>query len=86
MKIVTGIRTPSKDAFNCEWFYFGKIYTNSLDEIKGSVFVQDPTHVGTKFMNRFTKHSSILPFGDKVISNAHLKLLIQTVSKETFSQ
>lgn len=82
MKILTEIGTPSMDVLNCKWFCFGKMSTSSSDGIRGLVYVQDPVHFGTKSRNRPLKTSSILPFGDKIISSAHLKMLIQKVSKD----
>lgn len=47
-----------------------------------SIFIQDPTHIGTKLRNRLLKSSILLPFGSKAISLTHLKLLLQNVPKD----
>lgn len=44
-------------------------------------FVQDPTHIGTKLRNRLLKPSIVLPFGNKQISLAHLKILLKRCPK-----
>lgn len=44
-------------------------------------FVQDPTHIGTKLRNRLLKSSIVLPLGNKQISLAHLKMLINSAPK-----
>lgn len=45
-------------------------------------YTQDTTHIGTKLRNRLLKPSILLPFGNKVISLAHLKILLDTVPKD----
>lgn len=40
--------------------------------------IQDPTHVATKLRNRVLKTSIVLPLGNKQISFAHLKILINS--------
>lgn len=45
------------------------------------VYVQDTTHIGTKLRNRLLKASILLPFGNKVISVSHLKILLDNVPK-----
>lgn len=44
-------------------------------------YIQDPTHIGTKLRNRLLKASILLPFGNKIISLTHLKILLNTVPK-----
>lgn len=44
--------------------------------------VQDPTHLGGKMRNRSQKPSISLPMGQKQVSVGHLKVLIDTVSKD----
>lgn len=44
-------------------------------------YVQDTTHIGTKLRNRMLKASILLPFGNKIISVSHLKILIDNVPK-----
>lgn len=45
-------------------------------------YSQDPTHVGTKLRNRLLKPSILLPVGNKQVTVGHLKMLIETVSKD----
>lgn len=45
--------------------------------------VQDMIHIGTKLRNRLLNPSVVLHIGDKVVSALHLKMLINTVPKET---
>lgn len=44
-------------------------------------FIQDPIHIGTKFRNRSLRPSGLLPLGNKQISIAHMKMLINDVPK-----
>lgn len=44
--------------------------------------VQDPTHLGGKMRNRTLKPSIYMPMGQKQVSVGHLKILIDTVSKD----
>lgn len=46
------------------------------------VYIQDPTHVGTKMRNRLLKASICLPFGNKTVSLTHLKILLANVPKD----
>lgn len=45
-------------------------------------FVQDSIHIATKMRNLLLKPSSILPMGKKLVTISHLKMLINTVSKD----
>lgn len=45
-------------------------------------FIQDPIHVLTKLRNRLLKDSVLLPIGCKQITVSHLKILIDTESKQ----
>lgn len=45
-------------------------------------YTQDTTHIGTKLRNRLLKPSILLPFGNKIISLSHLKILLDTVPKD----
>lgn len=45
-------------------------------------YVQDTTHIGTKLRNRMLKASILLPFGNKIISVSHLKILLDKVPKD----
>lgn len=38
-------------------------------------------HIGTKLRNRLLKALCILAMGNKIVSNAHLKILLKNVSK-----
>lgn len=44
-------------------------------------FIQDPTHLGTKFRNRKLKSTGMLPMGIKQIASGHLKMLLRDVPK-----
>lgn len=48
-------------------------------------FVQDTIHIGTKLRNRILKSSIVLPLGNKQISQSHLKMMIENVSKTVHS-
>lgn len=54
----------------------------SFDVFSSVIYIQDSTHIGTKLRNLLLKPSIVLPFGDKMISLAHLKILITNVSKQ----
>ena len=45
------------------------------------VFLQDTVHIGTKLRNRLLKPSIILSMGDHIVSQSHLKILLNLVSK-----
>lgn len=45
-------------------------------------FIQDIIHLGTKMRNRMLKYSILLPMGNKQVSIAHLKILLNEVGKE----
>lgn len=49
--------------------------TNSI------TYTQDTVHLGAKLRNRLLKPSIVLPFGNKQVTVAHLKILIKTVPK-----
>lgn len=46
------------------------------------VYVQDDVHILTKLRNRLLKPSILLPFGNKQVSIAHLKMLLNKVPKD----
>lgn len=43
---------------------------------------QDTVHIGAKLRTRFLKYSIIMPLGNFVISCGHLKILVDSVSKD----
>lgn len=45
-------------------------------------FLQDIVHIGTKLRNRLLKQSILLPIGNKVASVSHLKILLNSTSKD----
>ena len=47
--------------------------------------VQDTVHIGTKLRNRFITASIVLPMGNFIISNTHLKILMDKLSKDKHS-
>lgn len=61
--------------FDFKLTWFNAVYTENG-------FVQDTIHIATKFRNRLLKPSILLPFGNKLISVSHLKILINIVSKD----
>lgn len=82
MKTVTQLGTPSAGAFNCKWFNFGRVSIQKEDGLFDAICCQDADHVLTKGRTRLLKTSSIYPMGNKVVSNGHLKYLIENVSKD----
>lgn len=46
-------------------------------------FMQDTVHIGTKLRNRLLKPSTVLLIGKKVASISHLKILLNTKSKDS---
>lgn len=83
MKIITGLGmggTTIGDLY-CEWFSFG-IFLSGLSDLQRAVYIQDIIHILTKLRNRLLKISTMLPFGDKLVSSTHLKLLLLQVSKD----
>lgn len=57
----------------------------SFDTLKNMHFIQDTIHAGLKLRNRILKPGIILPFGNKLVSVAHLKMLINDVPKDEHS-
>lgn len=57
----------------------------SFDVLPNMCFIQDTIHSGLKLKNRVLKPGIILPFGDKLVSVAHLKMLINDVPKDEHS-
>lgn len=45
-------------------------------------YLQDATHIGTKLRNRLLKKSILLMFGYRIISVAHLQILLKNVPKD----
>lgn len=74
MRIETRLRI-SQVCSTSNWLWFNAIYTENC-------FVQDTIHIATKLRNRLLKPSILLPFGNKLISVNHLKILINNVSKD----
>lgn len=56
---------------------------NNLSREQRVSFIQDTIHVATKLRNRLQKPSIHFPMGSKQVSVTHLKILIDTVAKET---
>lgn len=59
---------------------------NILAQVKGEQpvsFIQDMVHILTKLRNRLLKPSVFLPLGSKQVAISHVKILIDTVPKET---
>lgn len=54
-------------------------FFNSM--ITETAYVQDPTHIGTKLRNKILQPSILLPMGNKQVSIAHLKILIEKFPK-----
>lgn len=52
------------------------------DLCESIVCIQDTIHIGTKLRNRLLKPSVMLPMGNTLVSVAHIKLLLNSVSKE----
>lgn len=54
----------------------------SIEELLEELcYIQDMIHIGTKLRNRILKTSVSLPFGTKIISQSHLKILLDNVPK-----
>lgn len=54
----------------------------SFDILKNLHFVQDTVHAALKLRNRTLTSGIVLPFGNRLVSVAHLKMLINGVSKD----
>lgn len=50
--------------------------------IEAICYLQDVVHILTKLRNRLLKPSIVLPLGCKLVSVAHLKMLINDIPKE----
>lgn len=74
MKFRSEIGVTDLTFFNCKWFSCG----SRCDE----TYTQDMIHVGTKARNRVLKTSRRTPIGQKIITIAHLKYLIRSISKD----
>lgn len=58
---------------------------SSFDTLRNMHFIQDTIHAGLKLRNRILKPGIILPFGNKLVSVAHLKMLINDAPKDEHS-
>lgn len=58
---------------------------DSFDILENVHFVQDTIHAGLKLRNRILKAGVVLPFGNRLVSVAHLKMLINEVPKDEHS-
>lgn len=54
-------------------------YTSECDRL---AFIQDTVHIGTKLRNRLLKAGILLAMGSKIVSVTHIKMLLNSVSKE----
>lgn len=87
MKIASQIGQESVD-FNCKWYRSGEMAwfqsknENISTSIYTSIYVQDTTHIATKFRNAILKSTKIYPMGKAIVSNGHLKYLINNVPKD----
>lgn len=74
MKMMSQLGFHDSSFLECEWFSCGGSAETTC--------IQDPIHVITKCRNRVLKTSRLTQIGNKVISTAHLKYLIENVSKD----
>lgn len=72
---ISQVCSNSNSKLILNWPWFNAIYIDNG-------FVQDTIHIATKLRNRLLKPSILLPFGNKLISVSHLKILINIVSKD----
>ncbi|XP_037035540.1 uncharacterized protein LOC119073834 [Bradysia coprophila] len=74
MKCLSRIGNANRLFLDSEWFSCG----GSVE----TTFTQDTIHIVTKARNRLLTYSRIFPIGSKIISQSHLKYLIDHVSKD----
>lgn len=74
MKIKSVLPCAIEDK-NCDWF-------QANFDCNRSITIQDTIHIGTKLRNRLLSPSIILPMGKFLVSVAHLKVLIDSLSKD----
>lgn len=53
-----------------------------FENFDGIVLIQDTIHIGTKMRNRLLKPGIVLPMGSSQVALAHIKILLNSVSKE----
>lgn len=53
-----------------------------ISNLPATCYIQDSVHLGLKFRNRILNPSIVLPIGNSLVSNTHLKLLINGISKD----
>lgn len=81
MKTLSNLGNPSKNLPQLNWFCCGDVNFDSFQ----TIYVQDPTHLGTKMRNLLlkTKFSpQKLPCGRFFVQQSHLSQLIQMFSKD----
>ncbi len=74
MKCLSRIGVTNRLYLDCEWYSCG-------GEVE-TTFTQDTTHIITKARNRLLTFSRIFPIGLKIISQSHIRYLIDNVSKD----
>jgi len=55
---------------------------NSYQQKSTQFYIQDTVHIGTKLRTRLLKPNIVLPIGNYTISVSHLKILLETFSKD----
>lgn len=81
MKKLSNLGNPSKNMPQLNWFSCGDVNFDSFQ----TIYVQDPTHLGTKMRNLLLKtenFSQKLPCGKYFVQQSHLNQLIQMFSKD----
>ncbi|XP_046409390.1 uncharacterized protein [Neodiprion pinetum] len=83
-RLLKAMRIESQIGISNLDLLFGKEnWTWFNSEFCSEYFVcQDTVHIGTKLRNRFIKNSIVLPMGNNIATVSHLKLLIQSQSKD----
>lgn len=74
MKYLSKIGQTDLSFFDCEWYSCGGYVETT--------FIQDIIHILTKLRNRLLTYSRVFPIGNKIISQSHLKYLLENVSKD----
>lgn len=74
MKCLSKIGCQNRSYLDCEWYSCG----GNVE----TTFTQDAMHIITKARNRVLTFSRIFPIGTKIISQSHLRYLIDHVSKD----
>lgn len=76
-RLLKSMMYQSKNLFSCN-----SCLGDIIVDTNNICCIQDVIHILTKLRNRLLKLGIVLPMGNKIVSNSHLKILINNVKKD----